>query len=105
MDRARLTQIYNLAFRRGANDRAAAGLSPSSELRPSSFPSPPDDCAGIESRAWAEGYEMGYQIGASDTQLASVDIPGAHGLVSGFGEEFLEMFGFFKRMSDDKTGA
>jgi hypothetical protein len=48
---------------------------------------------------------MGYQVGASDTQLASVDVPGAHGMVSGFGEPFLEMFGFFKRISKDETPA
>ena len=104
MNRARLTHVYNLAFRRGANDRAAAGLTPATELRPSTVPLPPDHCrVGTEPRAWTEGYEMGYRVGASDAQLASVEIPGAHGMVAGFGEEFLEMFGFFKRMSDDET--
>ena len=106
MDRARLTQVYNLAFRRGANERDAAGLTPSSELRPQTVPPPPADCsASPEEHAWREGYEMGYQVGASDAQLATVDVPGAHGMVSGFGEPFLEMFGFFKRMSDHETRA
>ena len=38
---------------------------------------------------------MGYKVGASDAELASVDIPGACGMISGFSEEFLEIFGFF----------
>ena len=102
MDRARLTKVFNLAFRRGASDRDAAGLTPSSELRPLTVPQAPSDCVErTEQRAWTEGYETGYQVGASDAQLSSVDIPGAHGMVSGFGEEFLEMFGFFKRVSDE----
>ena len=106
MDRVKLTHIYNLAFRRGANERDAAGLTPSSELRPQAVPLPPPDFnPGLEGHAWREGYEMGYQVGASDTQLASVDVPGAHGMVSGFGEPFLEMFGFFKRMADHETRA
>lgn len=105
MDRARLTQVYNVAFRRGANERAAAGLTPSNDLRPRAPPPPADCSTGLEAHAWREGYEMGYQVGASDTQLASVDVPGAHGMVSGFGEPFLEMFGFFKRISKDETPA
>jgi len=106
MDRIRLTHVYNLAFRRGANERDAAGLTPTSELRPQAVPPLPADCStGLEAHAWREGYEMGYQVGASDAQLESVAVPGAHGMVSGFGEPFLEMFGFFKRMSEHETRA
>ena len=43
----------------------------------------------------------GYQIGASDTELASVDVPGAHGMVSEMNEQMLEIFGAFKKMSDE----
>lgn len=99
MDRARLTCVFNLGFRRGANDRDTAGLTPSSELRPAVPPAPGECAQGNEQRAWTEGYETGYRLGASDAQLASVDVPGAHGMISGFGEEFLEMFGFFQRLS------
>src|SRR5258708_38454056 len=95
MDRVRLTQVFTLECRRGANERAAAGVTPSSDLRPPTAPSPPADCgSGIEQQAWADGYGTGYQVGASDAQLASVDEPGAHGMVSGYGEQFLEMFDF-----------
>jgi hypothetical protein len=101
MDKARLTWVFNLAFRRAANDRAAAGLKPASELRPEAIPPAPDEWShALEQRAWVEGYETGYKIGASDAELASVDVPGAHGMISGFGEDFLEMCGFFKRLSD-----
>src|SRR5712664_1493453 len=99
MNRARLIQVFNLGFRRGANDRVAAGIAPSADLRPS-VPALPPDCNGVsEHFAWREGYETGYQLGASDGQLASVDVPGAHGMISGSGEEFLELFGFFRRLS------
>jgi len=45
--------------------------------------------------AWQKGFTMGFRIGASDKELASVDVPGAHGMISGFSEEILEQFGFF----------
>lgn len=48
---------------------------------------------------------MGYQVGASDAELASVDVPGAHGMVSGMSEQMLEMFGAFKKMSDENDVA
>ena len=51
--------------------------------------------------AWTVGYATGYQIGASDTELANVDAPGAHGMVSGMSEQMLEMVGAFKKMSDE----
>ena len=33
-------------------------------------------------------------------ELASVGDPGAHGMISGMSEQMLEMFGFFKKLSD-----
>jgi hypothetical protein len=48
---------------------------------------------------------MGYQVGASDVELASVDVPGAHGMVSGMSEQMLEMFGAFKKMSHENDVA
>ena len=45
--------------------------------------------------AWQKGFAMGFRIGASDKELASVEVPGAHGMISGFSEEILEQFGFF----------
>jgi hypothetical protein len=106
MDKVRLTQVFNRGFRRAANERAAAGLTPSADLRTPAVPSAPEDCGSrMEQLAWAEGYEMGYQVGASDAELAGVEVPGAHGMVSGFEEGFLEMTGFFKRLSDHDTKA
>lgn len=102
MDKAKLTHLYNKAFRLGANDRFASGLSPSTDLPSCTVPKPPHDCGlGLESRVWAEGYEMGYKVGASDTQLASVEHPGAHGMIRGYDEPFLEMIGFFERWSKE----
>jgi len=46
--------------------------------------------------AWDSGYAMGYQIGASDAELATVEIPGACGMISGLGEEILGLMGLFK---------
>ena len=54
-----------------------------------------------EQIAWTVGYATGYQIGASDTELASVDVPGTHGMVSEMSEQMLEMIGAFKKMSDE----
>jgi len=51
--------------------------------------------------AWTLGYATGYQIGASDSELASVDVPDAHGMISEMNEEMLEMVGAFKKMSDE----
>ena len=100
--KSRLTEVFNLGFRHGANDRAAAGIIISSERPPSTnIPSPPSEFGDdIERKAWMEGYRGGYKCGASDAELASVEIPGAHGMISGFDWEFLERFGFFKEFSD-----
>jgi len=96
-ENTRLTEIFNLAFRRGANDRAAAGLVPSGEARPSNIPLAPGEYADTAAlKAWREGYHAGYKCGASDAELASVDIPGAHGMISGFDQDFLEQYGFLK---------
>jgi hypothetical protein len=54
----------------------------------------------IEREAWVEGYRGGDKCGASDAELASVEIPGAHGMISGFEWEFLERFGFLKGFLD-----
>src|SRR5690242_16121284 len=103
MDKTRLTEIFNHGFRRGANDRAASGSQLSGERQsPSQIPSLPGEYgARSEQTAWTEGYSMGFQVGASDAELASVDVPGAHGMVSGMSEQMLEMFGAFKKMSDE----
>jgi hypothetical protein len=107
MDKTKLTNIYNQGFRRGANDRAAGGSPSSGERKPpSQIPSLPAECVSRSERtAWTEGYSMGYQVGASDAELASVEVPGAHGMVSGMSEQMLEMCGAFKKMSDENDVA
>jgi hypothetical protein len=104
MNRARVTEIFNLGFRRSANDRASAGI-PLSATRttPNQIPSAPSDYGlAPEPQAWKEGYSMGYETGASDAELASVSEPGAHGMLAGLGEGMLELFGVFDRLSDAK---
>lgn len=103
MDKTKLTDIFNRAFRRGANDRALSGSPLSAEQPPPlQIPSSPPECrARSEQIAWTEGYAIGYQVGASDSELARVDMPGAHGMISGMSEQMLEMFGVFKKMSDE----
>ena len=97
-ENTRLTEVFNLAFRRGANDRAATGLTPSAEAPPpANIPPAPTEYADTgATKAWTEGYHAGYKCGASDAELASVDIPGAHGMISGFDQDFLEQYGFLK---------
>ena len=101
MDKSRLTEIFNRGFRRGANDRATKGLPLSRETQPPTdipdCPQAHDDASG--QIAWTVGYATGYQIGASDAELASVDVPGAHGMVSEMSEEMLEMVGAFEKMN------
>jgi hypothetical protein len=92
----RYTEIFNRAFRRGANERTAFGLKPSPELQaPQTIPQPSVPLKGYEQVAWEQGFTTGFRVGASDAELASVDVPGAHGMISGFSQEFLEQFGFF----------
>ncbi|TAL06546.1 MAG: hypothetical protein EPO07_01690 [Verrucomicrobia bacterium] len=107
MDKTKLTNVFNQGFRRGANDRAASGSPLAGERQsPSQIPSLPAECVShSEQTAWTEGYTMGYQVGASDVELASVDVPGAHGMVSGMSEQMLEMFGAFKKMSHENDVA
>ena len=103
-EKTRLTEIFNLGFRRGANDRAAAGIKPTKETSiPPAPPPPPEHDNDCDRKAWAEGHRTGYKIGASDAELASVDIPGAHGMISGFDEKFMEQFGLFKGLSEHTT--
>lgn len=70
--------IMNLGFRRGANDRAAAGLPYSNKTpRPIVFPSPPDDISSKKDRkSWEIGYYLGYRIGASDKDLEKFNTVG-----------------------------
>jgi hypothetical protein len=96
-DKARFVHLFNLGFRKGANDRAAAGLEIAAErTAPHPVPPVPAECArDLDRKAWVQGYVTGYKLGASDAELASVDIPGAHGMISGFDEDFLAQFNFF----------
>src|SRR3989442_670788 len=107
MDKTRFTEIFNRGFRRGANDRAAGGSPLSGERQPpTQIPALRTEIVSrSEQTAWTDGYSMGYQVGASDAELASVDVPGAHGMVSGMSEQMLEMFGAFKKISDENDVA
>jgi hypothetical protein len=42
-------------------------------------------------------------MGASDAELASVEIPGAVGMISGLGPEILEIMGLFKADGQEKS--
>src|SRR5258708_31605943 len=103
MDKAKLTSIFNLGFRQGANDRDQGGLVLSHTQTPpppSTVPPPPSELrVPIEQRAWQEGYSMGYTMGSSAGELAAVSNPAAHHLVDSLEEEMVEMFGVFKRLS------
>jgi hypothetical protein len=106
MDRARLTAVFNAGFRRGANDRAASGLVISATETPpppAEVPSPPAELvAPVEQRAWQEGYSMGFTMGLSDAELASVSEPAAQGMVSELDAQMLELFGVFKRLANSQ---
>lgn len=94
--KSRYTEIFNRAFRRGANERASFGLEVSQNLQPPrTIPQPSVPLKGYERVAWEQGFTTGFQCGASDAELAGVEIPGAVGLITGFSQEFLEQFGFF----------
>jgi|RhiMethySRZTD1v2_1073278.scaffolds.fasta_scaffold5068278_1 hypothetical protein len=103
MDKAKLTAVFNLGFRSGANDRAAAGLVISGTTTPpppAHVPGAPAECTTpIEQKAWQEGYTMGFTMGASNAELASQPNAASHGMVSGLNEEMVEMFGVFKRLA------
>lgn len=70
-------RIFNLGFRRGANDRDAAGLPYTNRTPPPTIiPTPPVECATDEDRTrWISGYRMGYVIGASDRDLQKYNSP------------------------------
>lgn len=59
--------ISSLGFRRGANDRAAAGLPYSNQTpQPRVIPDPPEEISSEEDRkSWITGYKLGFVIGAS----------------------------------------
>jgi hypothetical protein len=103
MDKAKLTAVFNLGFRSGADDREAAGLVISGTTTPpppAHVPAPPGTCAtAMEQKAWQEGYTMGFTMGASSSELARETNPAAHGMVSALDQEMVEMFGVFKRLS------
>ena len=74
------------------------GLKISRDLEiPTAIPEPDHPLRGFEHGAWRKGYMTGFRTGASDAELASVDVPGAHGMISGFTDQFLEQFGFFAK--------
>ncbi len=103
MNKPRLTEVFNRAFRCGANDRAARGLALSSETQPPTEipPSPTEYLSSSDQAAWTRGYTMGYGVGASDAELANVDVPGAHGMISCMSEQMLDMFGVFEGLPDE----
>ena len=101
MDKKKLTEIFNRGFRRGANDRASRGWALSRATEPpSQIPDCPERHGDIAGQiAWTMGYATGYQIGASDSELASVEVPAAHGMISEMSEQMLEKVGAFQKMS------
>jgi len=98
----RLAEVFNLGFRRGANDRAAAGIVLGSErtAEPAIPPAPMECGDEMEREAWLGGYRAGHTCGASDAELEGVEIPGANGLITGFDQKFLERFGFLQGVPD-----
>ena len=106
MNRVQLTSVFNQGFRRGANDRAAAGLVLSrteTPAPPALIPVPPAaHVSALEQQAWKEGYSMGYTMGCSDAELANVSDPGGQGMVASLEEDMLELFGVFKRLGNSK---
>lgn len=106
MNRSQLTTVFNQGFRRGANDRAAAGLVLSrteTPAPPAQIPVPPAEFASpLDQQAWKEGYSMGYTMGCSDAEWASVADPAAQGMVASLEEDMLELFGVFKRLGNSK---
>jgi len=105
MDKKKLSAIINRGFREGANERHNAGIK-ISEVKDNitlNIPNAPSDIVDpIETKAWIEGYALGYKIGASDADLSTVENPGKHGMLSGIGEQMLEMFGIFNKLNDNQ---
>jgi hypothetical protein len=67
----RRNEVYNLGFRRGANERAAAGLPYFADTpAPSLIPDAPAECSSQAGKElWSNGYKMGYVIGAADCEM------------------------------------
>lgn len=103
MDKRRLTEIFNRGFRLGANARASRGLPLSRATKPpGEIPDPPVRLGDLSGEiAWNLGYATGYQVGASDAELASVNPPAVDGMMSEVSEQMLEKAGVFKKMSND----
>ena len=103
MDKSKLTAVFNLGFRQGANDREAAGMVLShteTPPPPAKIPSPPANITiPLEQRAWQEGYSMGFTMGSSAKELADAKNPTASGLVGELTQEMVDMFGVFKRLA------
>lgn len=103
MDKPKLTTVFNLGFRQGANDREAAGMVLShteTPPPPAKIPSPPAIVTvPLEQRAWQEGYSMGFTMGSSAKELAAAKNPTASGLVGELTQEMVDMFGVFKRLA------
>jgi len=72
---SRRGHIFNLGFRRGANDRDAASLPYTSHTPwPTSIPAASSECLTDDEREhWTTGYRMGYVIGASDRDIQRHD--------------------------------
>lgn len=86
-----LVATFNLGFRRGANDRHRAGLPLEGSHEPSGSLPETDRGSERETRVWQQGYLLGYSVGASDEELASVPEPGAVGMIREIGPEMLAM--------------
>ena len=65
-----LNAMFNLGFRRGANDRAQAGLPfPPPPQKDIPLPPPPTDLVdAYEKEYWRKGYKQGYATGTADVE-------------------------------------
>jgi hypothetical protein len=81
--------VFNRGFRTGANARAASGIAPG---RIGRRPRPAPRFADEKKRFYACGYRAGYEMGASDDEIAAERNPGAAGKVRGLSEEVAKLF-------------
>jgi hypothetical protein len=87
-------EVFTRGFRCGANARAADGHPLAGDRVAPPAPPPPFDLPSAhELDAWRLGHELGYGMGASDAELASVAEPGAHGMIREIGPEMLQLMG------------